>query len=518
MWGGTEARNMASAEKGLPTDVDPGEVLSGGGYDPAAGRHLKWAARLGTITCGSPVVAAGRIFVGTNNGHPRDVRYEGDRGVLLCLDEATGKLAWEMAVPAVPPQSIHMFYPHLGLCSTPAVEGDRLYLVTNRCEAAALTIRGLAGGNEGPFRDEDTYFAPPTSIGFGPAVVAEGPLFRLRSDKAILEIKPARHPVTLGAGDADVVWLYDMINKLRVWPHDAAGSSVLVHGDLVFVTTCNGADNTHRHIPSPHAPVLAAFDKKTGVLVATDDGSISPRILEGSWSSPALARLADRTLVVLGGPDGVCYGFDASPVPADHPGEPGRLRKVWWCDGNPPSARYRDREAVKFPSHSGPSEIIATPVFNGGRVYVAIGQDTRHGAAPGRLMAIDPAGAGDLTDKSVWQYDKISRTLSTVSVADGLLYVADVDGSVHCLDAATGKRRWVQETGELVSGSTLVADGKVYVGTEKGTLWVLAAGPEPKVLAKVALGSAIYTTPVAANGVLYVAACRYLFAFAQGGR
>jgi outer membrane protein assembly factor BamB len=81
-----------------------------------------------------------------------------------------------------------------------------------------------------------------------------------------------------------------------------------------------------------------------------------------------------------------------------------------------------------------------------------------------------------------------------------------------------GKRRWTFETGELISGSTLVADGKVYVGSEKGNLWVLAAGPELRLLGKVPLGSPIYTTPVAANGCLYVATCKHLFAFSQEAR
>jgi outer membrane protein assembly factor BamB len=305
------------------------------------------------------------------------------------------------------------------------------------------------------------------------------------------------------------------MDKLSVWPHDAAASSPLVHGNLVFLCTGNGADNTHRNIPSPLAPTLVALHKKTGALVAADDARIGPRILEGNWSSPALAKVGPRTLVVIGGPDGVCYAFDASPARAGD-GEPGTLQKVWWYDCNLPAARYKDRAAVKFPGRSGPSEIIATPVLYKDRAYVAIGQDTRHGAAPGLLVCIDAAGTGDLTDKGrVWQYDKIGRSLSTVSIADGLLYVAEMIGTVHCLDAETGRPLWTFDTGGLVSGSTLVADGKVYLGTEKGDLWVLAAGPEAKVLSKVNLGSAIHSTPVAANGVLYAVSSKHLFAFCQ---
>ena len=91
------------------------------------------------------------------------------------------------------------------------------------------------------------------------------------------------------------------------------------------------------------------------------------------------------------------------------------------------------------------------------------------------------------------------------------LYVADVAGRLHCVDAETGRPHWVHETGCRVWGSTLVADGKVYLPTDK-YLWVLAAGREARVLGKINLGSPIWTSPVAVNGVLYVASTRYLWA------
>ena len=89
-------------------------------------------------------------------------------------------------------------------------------------------------------------------------------------------------------------------------------------------------------------------------------------------------------------------------------------------------------------------------------------------------------------------------------MADGLLYICDVGGRLHCLDAATGKCHWVHDTRCEVWGSTLVADGKVYMPTSRG-LWVLAAGKTLKVLARIPLGAKVYSSPVVANGRLYVA-------------
>ena len=57
---------------------------------------MLWAAKLGSQTYGNPVVAGGRVYVGTNNGNPRDEKYEGDYGNLYCLDEKTGKLLWQL--------------------------------------------------------------------------------------------------------------------------------------------------------------------------------------------------------------------------------------------------------------------------------------------------------------------------------------------------------------------------------------------------------------------------------------
>ena len=104
-----------------------------------------------------------------------------------------------------------------------------------------------------------------------------------------------------------------------------------------------------------------------------------------------------------------------------------------------------------------------------------------------------------------------------MSITDGLLYVGDVAGRLHCLEVATGQCLWVHEGNARTIASSLVADGKIYFPTERH-LWVLAAGRELKVLSKISLGAAIWAPVVAANGTLYVASKNYLWAVQKMGQ
>jgi outer membrane protein assembly factor BamB len=207
--------------------------------------------------------------------------------------------------------------------------------------------------------------------------------------------------------------------------------------------------------------------------------------------------------------------------------KPFHLKKVWSYDCVPPEFRLRDGKPIpyyegdirkKYTTNKndgtwlGPNEIIGTPVFYKDRVYVAIGQDPAHGRGKGLMHCIDATKTGDITQTGrIWTYDAIERSMSSAAIADGLLYIPDLSGKVHCLDIATGKPVWVYETKAETWGTPLAADGNLYLGTKKG-LVVMAAGREPKELARIGLGAPSYVTPIVANGVLYVASERFLWA------
>jgi outer membrane protein assembly factor BamB len=489
-WGGNDpGRNMYSPAKGLPSRFDPGKFKPGTEeIDLKTTKNVKWVAKLGSQSYGNVTVAGGKVFVGTNNDSPRDARHEGDRSILMVFDEKTGEFLWQLVVPKLASGKVND-WENLGLLSSPTIEGDRVYVVTSRCEMMCLDVNGLGNGNDGPFKDEAQYV-----------------------------VGPGKPKATLGATDADIIWVYDMMDQLGVFPHNASNCSVLVVDDLVYACTSNGQDWTHSNIPSPLSPSFIALNKKTGEFAGEDDAAIGPRIFHGQWSSPSTGTVNGRKLVFFGGGDGWCYAFDAKPVKQS---DTSFLKTVWKYDCNPPEYKVKEGRPIKYPAAEGPSEINATPVFYKNRIYVAVGQDPEHGEGVGHLVCLDATKTGDITKTgTIWSYKGIHRSISTVSIdpETGLLFVGDFSGFVHCLDAETGKLHWTHDMKAHMWSSTLVADGKVYLGDEDGDFVVMAATKEKRVLSEVNLNTPVYSTPIVANGVIYVASNTHLYAFHDEAR
>ncbi|MBI4264579.1 MAG: PQQ-binding-like beta-propeller repeat protein [Acidobacteria bacterium] len=443
MWGGTPDRNMVSNMKGLPAD-----------WDVKTGRNITWVAELGSQSYGNPVVAGGMVFVGTNNELMRDPKQPGDRGVLMVFRESDGEFLWQQAHTKLESGRAND-WPFQGIASSPLVEGERLYYVSNRGVVQCLDIQGFRDGeNDGPFTDE----------------------------------------TLTGQFDADVIWAFDMMEEVGAYPHNLSNSSPVVWGNLIYVSTSNGQDESHVNIPSPRAPSIIALDKLTGELV-WEDNSVEDRILHGQWSTPAVGSIGGVVQVVSAQGDGWVRGYEADTG-----------KKLWEFDTNPKDSVWpRTR-----------NELIATPVIYEDRVYVANGQDPEHGEGVGHLYAIDATRRGDITESGrVWHFDTIRRSISTAAIADGLLYIADFSGYFHCLDAKTGRLYWTHDVFAAVWASPFVADGKVYLGDEDGDVVVMAHSREKKVLAEMNMGSAVYATVVPANGALFLNNRSQLFAIAN---
>ena len=444
MWGGKPGRNLVSQEKNIPRT-----------WDIDTKTNIKWVAELGSQSYGNPVIAGGKVFVGTNNQLVRNPKQGGDRGVVMAFRETDGKFLWQMTHKKLPSGRVND-WPEQGVCSSPAVVGDRVYYVSNRAEVLALDTEGfLDGENDGPYKDEES----------------------------ASEI------------DGDIVWSLDMYNELGVFPHNMAATSPLVVGDLLFVNTSNGVDESHVNIPSPRSPSFLAVNRNTGEVV-WEDRSPGDGILHGQWASPAYGVIGGKPQVIFAGGDGWLYSF-----------EPETGKPIWKFDCNPKDSEWKQGRGDR-------NNIIATPVVYDDKVFIAVGQDPEHGEGVGHLWVIDATKTGDVTGKGViWHHD-FRRTISTVAIDDGIVYAANFSGFFHALDLKTGGLLWEYDMLAAVWGSPFVVDGKVMLGDEDGDVTILKTGRVKEVLSEVNFGNTVYSTPIVANGTLYVMTRSHLYAIA----
>ena len=351
MWGGTPIRNMVSDMKGLPVT-----------WDIQSKKNVRWMAALGSQSYGNPVVSGGKVFLGTNNEGLRDPKQAGDRGVLMAFGEKDGAFLWQITHEKLASGRAND-WPYQGVASSPLVEGDRLYYVSNRCELLAVDTEGFKDGeNDGPYKDE-----------------------KLTSEH-----------------DGDIVWKLDMMDELGVMPHNLANSSPISWGDLIYVSTSNGQDESHVNIPSPRAPAIIAVDKKTGKVV-WEDASPGDKILHGQWGGITVAEIGGVTQVIHPQGDGWIRSFEAKTG-----------QKLWEFDANP-------KESV-WPKTR--NELIATPVVYEGLVYIGNGQDPSTGrdratstrSTPRSAATSRRAGAcGTSTRSAARSRPPRSRTASSTS-------------------------------------------------------------------------------------------------------
>jgi outer membrane protein assembly factor BamB len=295
-----------------------------------------------------------------------------------------------------------------------------------------------------------------------------------------------------------------------VYPHDSQHVSILVDGDYLYLNTGNGVDNTHIKIRAPEAPSLIVLDKKTDKLVAKDGEGIGPRIFHCTWSSPSLGEVNGRREIFFGGADGVVYAFNA--LPPTLPETVQTLERVWRFDCDP-TAPKEDVHRYSKNTKESPSEILGMPVFYKNRVYVTVGGDIWWGKHQAWLKCIDATKTGEVTETAaLWSYPLERYSVATPAIVNGLVFVTDGRGNIHCVDADTGQACWTHKVGSAIWGSPLAADGKVYVGACDGAFMVFAADKTKSLLFTTKFPDEIDGTPTAANGMLYIGTLSHLYA------
>jgi outer membrane protein assembly factor BamB len=611
-WGGTSLRNNTPVAEGIVTEWDPGDFdRKTGAWKPSKAKNIKWVGTLGSQTYGNPVVAGGKMFIGTNNGNGNLKRYppEIDLGVLVCLSEADGKFLWQHSSEKLPQGRVND-WPWLGICCSPLVEGNRLWFVTSRGEVRCLDVEGFYDGEDDgrpekneparlfdirrgddPAQDKVGGYLAELDAGKIPTDVrarfASAGMPLPEGDialKADAEAKPPSKrwtfrtqvngkerdliisltgPLLSGfkiitpddKDEADVVWAFDMMAGppvgLGISQHNMCSCSVTSWGDLLFVNTSNGVDEAHITIPAPNAPSFVAMNKNTGEVYWTDN-SPGKNILHGQYSSPAVAVLGGVAQVIFGGGDGWVYSFKADK----------KKELLWKFDINPKES------VLELGGRGTRNDIISTPVVYDNKVYFCTGQDPEHGEGSGTLWCIDPTKRGDISEKlavnrkdptkpipvkriqavveadgdiaidnpnagAIWKYtshdingdgklsfeEQFHRSISTVAIKNDLLFVPDFSGLFYCVDAQTGKLLWTYDMLAAAWGSAMIVGDKVYVGDEDGDIVVFNLTREKhSPITEVSMGNSVYSTPIVANNVLYIANKDHVFAIAPAGK
>lgn len=547
MFGGTPSRNMVNHKDKFEKFPKEGPMWD----EPETVKKWEaewvlWKASLGSRAYGGPTIAGGKIFCGTNNEQPRNPRdtkktpkgevEKIDKGILMCFDEKTGKFLWQAVHDKLPNGNV-TDWPKEGLCATPTVEGDRVYYISNRCTVVCADVNGFANGNQGYQKER---YQDPT--------------------------------------DVDIIWEYDLIAEQDVFPHNMSAGCPLIIGDILYTVTANGVDESHINLPSPSAPSFVALDKKTGKLLWKSNLP-GKNVMHGQWSNPSYAEIDGVRQILFPGGDGWLYSF----VP-----ETGEL--IWKFDGNPKWTKY------ELGGTGDRSDYIGMPVVYDNKIYIGVGQDPEHSTGIANFFCIAPNknSKGDISksletrekvkgedgkeedkigekpnpnsceawrygwgDKSDWTPNgwgdkrkwaprdfKFGRTMSTACIVDGILYISELAGHLHCLDAKTGEMFWQYDTKASIWGSPLFVDGKILLACESGEVWIFKHEKQPKkidgisaavnapdmkaarkiqkdkkaetekeyLLAKIEFSAPIRSTPIIANGVLYVMTENTLFA------
>jgi len=427
-------------------------------WDPKTGRNIVWSVELGNETFGRPVLAADAVYIGTDNSRHLNPACLEECGVLMAFQAADGKFLWQDQSPRVKRGLGEFLLP--STTSAPYAADGRLYYVTAECQFRCLDMLNFSN-SENLVRSTD----------------------RLSQNRRA----------------ANLVWELDMCARLGVFPHEASNSEVLPVGDLLMVCTSNGQNEGHTRVPSPRAPSLIAVNKNCGEVVWQASGP-GANVLHGQWSSPVAAAVNRRIQVLFGGGDGWLRSYDAATG-----------RELWRFDGNPKDARWLPRPGVLSRS-----SIIASPAFADGRVFIAMGQDPLHGDGPSLIHAVSPHGLGDITSsKLLWTSREVGRAVGTPIAKDGLLYVGDLGGTFHCLDAATGVQVWKHETHGAIWGCLLLVGDRLYVGNVDGSMAVLRAGRCKELLAQIEMDAPLYSRPAAAVDSLYLATAHRLYLIAE---
>ena len=209
-----------------------------------------------------------------------------------------------------------------------------------------------------------------------------------------------------------------------------------------------------------------------------------------SWGTPTIVE-SDKRIELVTNSSNFIYGYD-----------PATGKELWRLGGS--------------------SKITApTPIFSDDLIVVCSGRGPE---AP--IFAIKTGANGDITlpDKQTssesiaWSKTRRGPYMPTPIIYQGYLYTLQNNGRLDCYELQSGKeiyRERISHAGGGFSASPIAADGKIYLPSEDGDIFVVNAGADFKLIATNNMGELLMATPAISEGMMYVRAEHHLFAIGQ---
>jgi outer membrane protein assembly factor BamB len=260
--------------------------------------------------------------------------------------------------------------------------------------------------------------------------------------------------------DGHVIWHRKLPKLKHVF---GLATTPVLYGDLLIIHRGPG-EPTH----------IVALDTKTGQTVWDRPERAKNHKLFGSWSTPIIVRVGDHDELVLALPDEF-KGYD-----------PLTGKELWRCAGLGAS-------------------LYAAPSWGDNTVFGL-------GGLPGATLAVRLGGRGDVTQTHLlWETRRNQRRIGSGVVHNGYLFVANSAGIAECIDATTGQVVWKKRLGGKLWGSILLASGRLFYSNTDGTVFVLKAGPEYRMLAKNEMKEHLKAALAPSNDQLFIRTYQNLY-------
>jgi outer membrane protein assembly factor BamB len=300
------------------------------------------------------------------------------------------------------------------------------------------------------------------------------------------------------APDGKLLWDRSLPEEYgAITTHGGRTTSPIVEGDKVILNTL--LQNWGPDLGRPGNRYFA-FDKRTGQTIWVS--SPQAKHYDTNYSTPIVADVNGSRLLIVGGTDGVFHAMQVNT-------------------GKPAWSLETSKRAI-----------LNSVLFRDNIVYLTHGEENIDTTEMGMIAAIDATGSGQLTGAAIKWVTRGFLPSFASPVMDGeRLYTVDNSAILGAFDLKTGNELWTKHLGTLQKGSPVLADGKLYVGTENGKFYILRptataaevldedvigtdADPEPIVASPAISDGRVYVTSMPAptkpesNGHLYAIGTR----------